>query len=596
LVIHAGLLAWGATRLAPTVDEPNHLAAGICRLAFGRFDLDPGNPPLVGTVAAVPVLLAGADTHWGDPSNTRGDCHDFVEAHGARSLWLVTVGRWACIPFSLLGGYICFCWARELYGSAPGFLALALWCFCPNIIANGQLITGDMAATAIGTAALYAFWRWLCRPSWVRASIAGVVLGVAQVSKFVWVVLYLFLPLVWLAWRGLYRSRTGRGTLLHEIGQGAAITALSIYLINLSYAFDRPFHALREFRVGRHILEPLKGVPRVAAWAAAAPMPFPMRYLKGIDEIEKACEVSPYSYPGGGTRIDEGTRIGNETRSEEGTRIRGRHSFFTRALLLKLPLGSLAIVVLACAVSFVPAYSGRWKTELILAASAAVILGFVTWCGAPPFFRFVLPVLPLVYILTSKTGQAFGRGHRVLAAAVAGCLGWSVAGSLFVYPHSLSYYNELAGGPRHGNRYVFDRSIDWGQDLLYLKKWLDERPQAPPVRIAYFGRVDPRWAGIECSVPPKCWDGQGPQPGWYAVSLRLLQGLARGARNGAGGVDSMSDSDYAYFRRLNAMATAGYSIYIYHITLGDANRVRRELGLAELPKDWQSREETNHAR
>ena len=27
---------------------------------------------------------------------------------------------------------------------------------------------------------------------------------------------------------------------------------------------------------------------------------------------------------------------------------------------------------------------------------------------------------------------------------------------------------------------------------------------------------------------------------------------------------------------------AGYSIYIYHITLDDANRVRRELGLPEL--------------
>jgi hypothetical protein len=28
---------------------------------------------------------------------------------------------------------------------------------------------------------------------------------------------------------------------------------------------------------------------------------------------------------------------------------------------------------------------------------------------------------------------------------------------------------------------------------------------------------------------------------------------------------------------------AGYSIYIYHISLDEANRVRRELGLPELP-------------
>jgi hypothetical protein len=31
---------------------------------------------------------------------------------------------------------------------------------------------------------------------------------------------------------------------------------------------------------------------------------------------------------------------------------------------------------------------------------------------------------------------------------------------------------------------------------------------------------------------------------------------------------------------------AGYSIYIYHVTLEDANHVRRELGLRELPGHW----------
>jgi len=47
------------------------------------------------------------------------------------------------------------------------------------------------------------------------------------------------------------------------------------------------------------------------------------------------------------------------------------------------------------------------------------------------------------------------------------------------------------------------------------------------------------------------------------------------------------DWNYEYFLRFNPIATAGYSIYIYHITLDEANRVRRELGLAELPPDWE---------
>ena len=38
---------------------------------------------------------------------------------------------------------------------------------------------------------------------------------------------------------------------------------------------------------------------------------------------------------------------------------------------------------------------------------------------------------------------------------------------------------------------------------------------------------------------------------------------------------------------------AGYSIYIYQITLDEANRVRRERGLPELPADWQSTRRDN---
>ena len=36
------------------------------------------------------------------------------------SFWFFTWARWACIPFSLLGGYVCYRWARELYGDWPG--------------------------------------------------------------------------------------------------------------------------------------------------------------------------------------------------------------------------------------------------------------------------------------------------------------------------------------------------------------------------------------------------------------------------------------------------------------------------------------------
>ena len=35
-----------------------------------------------------------------------------------------------------------------------------------------------------------------------------------------------------------------------------------------------------------------------------------------------------------------------------------------------------------------------------------------------------------------------------------------------------------------------------------------------------------------------------------------------------------------------SVAMARYSIYIYHITPDEANRVRKELGLSELSEEW----------
>ena len=48
--------------------------------------------------------------------------------------------------------------------------------------------------------------------------------------------------------------------------------------------------------------------------------------------------------------------------------------------------------------------------------------------------------------------------------------------------------------------------------------------------------------------------------------------------------------EYRYFLHFEPVATAGYSIYVYHITLDGANRVRRRLGLPGLLKDSQATE------
>jgi hypothetical protein len=169
--------------------------------------------------------------------------------------------------------------------------------------------------------------------------------------------------------------------------------------------------------------------------------------------------------------------------------------------------------------------------------------------------------------------------------AVVLCVVASVGSSLWVYPDSLSYFNELVGGPRYGYLHLDNSNIDWDQDLLYLKRWYDKHPEARPLGVrTFFGQINPKLLGIdavEVPVGPQSKRAEqipsrklGPLPGWYAVSVNRL-------------VDH--NRDYAYFLDLEPVGRAGYSIYVYHLTLDDANALRRQYGLPELAPDAQTR-------
>ena len=66
------------------------------------------------------------------------------------------------------------------------------------------------------------------------------------------------------------------------------------------------------------------------------------------------------------------------------------------------------------------------------------------------------------------------KGFCVAPLARAGgvlLVGWLVTSSLWIYPHSLSYFNEAIGGPLNGSERLLGSNVDWGQDLRYLNWW-----------------------------------------------------------------------------------------------------------------------------
>ncbi|MGH7138720.1 MAG: glycosyltransferase family 39 protein, partial [Pirellulales bacterium] len=450
LGVHAALLAWAATKHSPSIDEVGHMAAGASHWHFGHFDLYRVNPPLVRLVATLPVTLLKPAMDWDAHSASPGarsefDCGErFIQANGQRSFWLFTVARWACIPFSLLGGLVCYRWAGELYGASAGLLALALWFFCPNILAHGQMITPDVGAASVGAAACYAFWRWLRGPTWPRAVAAGLVLGAAELTKATFVVLYGIWLVEWVVWRMTApagqatrlggRQATGRQPAkprLQQAAQLAVVTVLSVYVINLGYAFEGCFKPLGDYQF---ISEALAGPrdaeeiePRpvnrfVDSPLARVPVPLPANYALGIDRQKSDFERGYDSYLRGEWRHG------------------GWWYYYVYGLAIKVPLGTWTLFMLAFGVGWaLPRKNPRrwqddagsdtespggryppcagWRDEFVLLLPAATILMLVSsQTGFNHHLRYVLPIFPFVFIWIGRLGRLFDNAterHRV---------------------------------------------------------------------------------------------------------------------------------------------------------------------------------------
>ncbi|MGH7201076.1 MAG: glycosyltransferase family 39 protein [Planctomycetaceae bacterium] len=485
------------------------------------------------------------------------------------------MARWALIPLSLLGACVCARWAEKLYGPKAGLLAAALWCFSPNLLAHGALITPDAGATALGLTACYLFWRWLRGPSWRAAALAGLALGVAELTKSTWIVLFALWPLLWPAyrWEGVVpRLR------LPEGGQVLLVLSLGLFVLNLGYGFNGSFRRLRDYEfvsptfTGSGEYRGITGNRFRDSWLGGLPVPVPANYLRGIDRQTWDFDHGMRSYLRGEWRHG------------------GWWYYYLYALLIKVPLGTWALAVLALLARWTarrPAAS-RWKDEMVLLAPALVVLVLVSsHTGFNHHLRYVLPAVPFALIWISQLGeQCSFRQKPAASVLIASALLWSIGSSLWISPHSLSYFNELAGGPTGGHAHLVNSNIDWGQDLLYLRDWLREHPEARPLGLAYFGHVDPRLAGIESTLPPPAplsgvpvhpaSDMTGPRPGWYAVSVSLLRGEVYSAP-GPAGRRGIGGGDYTYFLHFQPVDRAGYSISIYHVTPVEAERVRREM-------------------
>lgn len=346
--------------------------------------------------------------------------------------------------------------------------------------------------------------------------------------------------------------------IFQQFRQLLSLLLISVFIINFGYGFEGSLIPLKDFEfVSRAMCGETKwnhetgftptGNRFRGTWAGQIPVPLPANYILGIDAQKKDFEIGRDSYFFG------------EWSKE------GWYSYYLIGLAIKEPLGFWIMFVMACVfASLAKSYRTNTCYEMLLIVPTLTILLLISsQTKLNHHLRYAIPILPFLFIFTCRLGKSSKNRIFVFSLSFI-LLIWCLVSSLCYYPHSQAYFNNVIGSPANAPKYLLGSNIDWGQNLFYLEWWCEKHPEVEKVKVAYEEVYPLELSKVPSTGVPPVND---PQPGWYALSVNYIYDR---------------EKQYRYFLNFEPVAMAGYSIYIYHVSLEEANWVRREMGLPEI--------------
>lgn len=539
--LYLGLAAFSLSRQSATFDEGAHLPAGYSALALGDYRMNPEHPPLIKMWAALPLLALHPRLETTDEAWQRGRQWRF----GHRFLYewndadrLLFWSRWPIVLLACALLAAIFLWAHRQGESAPALAALFLAALSPDLLAHGQLVTTDVGFTLFFFLTVAGFASLVERVTWARVLGTGLALGAAAASKFSVVILppLLLLLLGVAVLRSEPGERLRRGAALAgcllAAGVFAWLTVWAAYRFRFTISPDPATSALLDWRQ----VTPPPGLLRtIAGWTREHRL-LPEGYLFGFLQVFRLSEARPAFLAG---------QVSSQ----------GWWYYFPATFALKTPLALLALLGLG--------FAARCRTKGFLAYALwlpVLVYWLITLTRHLNIgHRHLLPIYPFLFIVAGRVVLLARGRFRIAGVALLGI--WYASAALRVAPHYLASFNELAGGPANGYRWLVDSNLDWGQDLKNLRRFL-ARERIERVKLSYFGTADPAYYGIPGELlpghilPAPARVTRQIAPGdILAVSATNLQGIY---------LDDPRDlALMALLRTRRPFAEVGYSLWLY---------------------------------
>jgi len=518
---------------SPTADEAaHHIAPGYSFMKTRDFRLNSTGPPLMEELSAIPLLfmkdlkISIDHPSWAETQRTEFS-RQFLFVDNVDKVDRIVF--WSRVPIVLTGvflGFLVFLWSSRLYGFKSGVFALFLYAFSPTILAHTRLVTMDMGASCFIFLAVFCFYLYCKNPSFRNLIFSGVAFGLAQLSKYTAVYLYLlylvFFLLIWFCSKRDFMvdykiSRNIKNFFFSIV----FILLIGNFIVFCGYLFEMKPLLLNDIDVGEKIAFFEKFITRVfgnnsellkekfISFALNQSIPF-STYIMGFLGASNQTLVEHKFVP---------MIFGNYNPD-------GWRYYYIIVFLLKTSFSVLILLVIA--VLFSRGLKKDRMSELFITIPVILLMMLTMLSVLQLGVRYILPIYPFLFVYISKIANVNiqdnkGFIQRRLVYILILFLGFChLFSSVKVFPHYLPYFNILAGGPSNGYKYLTRVNSDLGQELKGLAKYLD-RNDIRSVKISYWGFAPPEIYNINY-LPINDKEKEMPEQDVYAISVHQIDG------------------------------------------------------------------------
>jgi hypothetical protein len=451
LGLYCALQIFCINQLSINYDEPLFAAYGASILKFER------QKDIVLYESKLPINALNMI-----PRAVEQITHPHLKKTWNESLVDIVRGRYISLFVSVLLGLLIFRWARQLYDDDTAFVCLLLYLLCPNFLAHSIFVSPDIFACFLLTLTFYYLWLFWIRKKtshWILMSVAS---GLAQISKFSMIHIFILVPLVLL----ISCLVGGKLRSVYNVKKIAAYT-LSFLFINwliicTSHLFYQLFLTMHDYHFMSNPFKTLAGMfPRM-------PVPFPSSYVGSMDA------VMYFDQLGGGVNGSIGSApylLGKNS-------THGFWYYYFVVIFFKAPVPVLVLWFCSFTIFFWRGdRSSFTRNTIFLIFPIAYYLVYMNFFYSTQIgIRHIMIIFPFAYILSGNVISILLRNRLKYVLFL--LLTYEAISVFLYFPHFLPYTNEFILDKKMTYKKIADSNICYGEGKKFLNQYLMKHSDA----------------------------------------------------------------------------------------------------------------------